>query len=182
MLNQLYSGGTAGSLIVSAIARYGDQPALADGHVRWSYREFGDVVARFISLFRSLGLKKGDALSILSGNRAESWAAISAAAVMGLRYTPLHPMAAEDDHAFILEDAEISALIVEAGKFAARGLALRSRVPGLKHLLPSARSMARAICWPNCPMRRRRRWWTRAAPAISAGWLIPAAPRVVPRA
>ncbi|MEZ0220587.1 MAG: AMP-binding protein, partial [Tardiphaga sp.] len=134
-MNQLYSGGTAGSIIVSAIARYGDQPALADGHVRWSYRDFGDVVARFISLFRSLGLRKGDALSILSGNRAESWAAISAAAVMGLRYTPLHPMAAEDDHAFILEDAEISALIVEAGKFAARGLALRSRVPGLKHLL-----------------------------------------------
>jgi fatty-acyl-CoA synthase len=135
MLNQLYSGGTAGSIIVSAIARYGDQPALADGHVRWSYRDFGDVVARFISLFRSLGLRRGDALSILSGNRAESWAAISAAAVMGLRYTPLHPMAAEDDHAFILEDAEISALIVEAGKFAARGLSLRSRVPGLKHLL-----------------------------------------------
>ncbi len=135
ILNQLYSGGTAGSLIVSAIARYGDQPALADGNIRWSYREFGDVVARFISLFRSLGLNKGDALSILSGNRAESWAAICAATVMGLRYTPLHPMAAEDDHAFILEDAEISALIVESGKFAARGLTLRSRVPALKHLL-----------------------------------------------
>ncbi len=182
-MNQLYSGGTAGSLIVSAIARYGDQPALADGHVRWSYREFGDVVARFISLFRSLGLKKGDALSILSGNRAESWAAISAAAVMGLRYTPLHPMAAEDDHAFILEDAEISALIVEAGKFAARGLALRSRVPGLKTsaVLRRARWRARSP-GRTAAVRRRRRWWTRAAPAISAGWLIPAAPRAAPRA
>jgi fatty-acyl-CoA synthase len=134
-LNQLYSGGTAGSLIVSAVARFGDQPALADGHVRWSYREFGDVVARFITLFRSIGLKKGDALSVLSGNRAESWAAIAACMVMGLRYTPLHPMAAEDDHAFIIEDAEIDALIVEAGKFAPRGLAIRDRVPSLRHLL-----------------------------------------------
>ncbi|MDB5566502.1 MAG: putative long-chain-fatty-acid--CoA ligase [Tardiphaga sp.] len=134
-MNQLYSGGTAGSLIVSAVARFGDQPALADGHVRWSYREFGDVVARFITLFRSIGLKKGDALSVLSGNRAESWAAIAACMVMGLRYTPLHPMAAEDDHAFIIEDAEIDALIVEAGKFAPRGLAIRDRVPGLRHLL-----------------------------------------------
>ncbi|MCK7472755.1 MAG: AMP-binding protein [Rhodopseudomonas palustris] len=34
-----------------------------------------------------------------------------------------------------LEDAEIDALIVESGKFAARGAAIRSRVPGLKHLL-----------------------------------------------
>ncbi|MDB5502628.1 MAG: AMP-dependent synthetase and ligase [Tardiphaga sp.] len=134
-MNQLYSGGTAGSLIVSAIARFGDSPALADGHVRWSYREFGDVVARFISLFRAIGLNKGDAVSVLSGNRAESWAAISACMVMGLRYTPLHPMAAEDDHAFIIEDAEIDALIVEAGKFSARGLAIRARVAGLKHLL-----------------------------------------------
>jgi fatty-acyl-CoA synthase len=134
-MNQLYSGGTAGSLIVSAIARYGDQPALADGTVRWSYREFGDVVARFITLFRSIGLRKGHALAILSGNRADTWAAISACMVMGLRYTPLHPMAAEDDHAFIVEDAEIDALIVEAGKFGDRGLAIQARVPSLTHLL-----------------------------------------------
>jgi fatty-acyl-CoA synthase len=135
ILDQLHSGGTAGSLIVNAIARFGDRPALADGQVRWSYRELGEVIARFIALFRAVGLKRGDALSILSGNRAESWAAISAAMVMGLRYTPLHPMAAEDDHAFIVEDAEIDALIVEAGKFAPRGLAIKARVPRLKHLL-----------------------------------------------
>ncbi|MCG6207143.1 AMP-binding protein [Rhodopseudomonas sp. HC1] len=134
-MDQLHSGGTGGSLIVNAIARYGDRPAIADDTTRWSYREFGDAVGRFITLFRAVGLTKGSALSILSSNRAESWAAISAATVMGLRYTPLHPMAAEDDHAFIIEDAEIDALIVESGKFAARGLAIRARVPGLKQLL-----------------------------------------------
>jgi len=134
-MNQLHSGGTAGSLVVSAVARFGDQPAIADGAIRWNYREFGAAIGRFVTLFRTIGLSKGDAVSILSSNRAESWAAISAAMVMGLRYTPLHPMAAEDDHAFICEDAEIDALIVEAGKFAARGLAIRARVPGLKHLL-----------------------------------------------
>jgi fatty-acyl-CoA synthase len=72
---------------------------------------------------------------VLSGNRADAWAAIAACMVMGLRYTPLHPMAAEGDHAFIIEDAEIDALIVEAGKFTPRGLAIQKRVPGLKHLL-----------------------------------------------
>ncbi|MBS0528151.1 MAG: AMP-binding protein [Proteobacteria bacterium] len=134
-MNALYSGGTAGSLVVSAIMRFGDQPAIADGKLRWTYRELGDAIGRFMTLFQSIGLKKGDAVSVLAGNRAESWAVICAAMVMGLRYTPLHPMAAEDDHAFIIEDAEIDALIVESGKFAARGLAIRSRVPGLKHLL-----------------------------------------------
>ena len=134
-MNQIHSGGTVGSLVVGAVARFGDRPAIADGNIRWSYREFGDAVGRFVSLFRSIGLCKGNAVSILSSNRAESWAAISAAMVMGLRYTPLHPMAAEDDHAFIIEDADIDALIVESGKFAARGIAIRNRVPGLKHLL-----------------------------------------------
>jgi fatty-acyl-CoA synthase len=134
-MSGLHSGGTVGSLVVGAVARFGDLPAIADGQIRWTYRQFGDAVGRFISLFRAVGLQKGQAVSILSGNRAESWAAISAAMVMGLRYTPLHPMAAEDDHAFIIEDAEIDALIVEAGKFAPRGLAIRARVPGLKHLL-----------------------------------------------
>jgi fatty-acyl-CoA synthase len=134
-MGELHCGGTLGGLIVSAVARFGDAPAIADGQVRWSYRQLGDAVGRFISLLRAVGLKKGDALSVLSSNRAESWAAISASMVMGLRYTPLHPLAAEDDHAFIIEDAEIDALIVEAGKFGARGLAIRARVPGLKHLL-----------------------------------------------
>ncbi|HVV41548.1 MAG TPA: AMP-binding protein [Nitrobacter sp.] len=134
-MNALYSGGTVGGLIISSIARFGDRPAIADGTVRWSYRELGDAIGKFISIFRSIGLKKGDALSILSGNLAESWAAMCAATIMGMRYTPLHPLAAEDDHAFIVEDAEIDALIVEAGKFAARGVAIRARTPSLRHLL-----------------------------------------------
>jgi len=75
-LGQLHSGGTIGNMIVNAVGRFGDRPALADGKVRWSYRELGDTIGRFITLFRSLGLKKGSALSVLASNRAESWAAI----------------------------------------------------------------------------------------------------------
>ena len=134
-MRQLHSGGTMGAMIVNAVARFGERPAIADGHVRWSYREFGDTIARFMTLYRSLGLKKGSALSILSGNRADAWAAICAALIMGLRYTPLHPMAAEDDQAFIIEDAEIELLVVEGAKFGPRGLAIKSRVPKLKHLM-----------------------------------------------
>ncbi len=69
-MDQLYSGGTGGSLIVNAIARFGDRPAIADGTIRWSYAEFGQAVGRFITLFREAGLTKGSALAILSSNRA----------------------------------------------------------------------------------------------------------------
>ena len=133
-MDRLHTGGTMGGLIISAITRFGDRPAIADGTTQWTYRELGDAVARFISVFRALGLTQGSAVSVLASNRVESWAAICATLVMGARYTSLHPLAAEDDQAFIVEDAEIDLLIVEAGKFSERGRAIRQRVPGLKHL------------------------------------------------
>jgi len=132
--DRLHSGGTLGGMIISAIIRHADRPAIADGATAWSYRELGDAIGRFITVFRALGLKKGSAVSVLASNRAETWAAICAAMVMGARYTSLHPLAAEDDQAFIVEDAEIDLLIVEAGKFDARGRAIAARVGGLKHL------------------------------------------------
>jgi fatty-acyl-CoA synthase len=133
-MDRLHAGGTLGGLIISSILRFGDAPALADDHIRWSYRDFGAAVGRYIAAFRTLGLRKGSGLSILSTNRAESWAAICAILIMGGRYTSLHPMAAEDDQAFIVDDAEIELLIVEPGKFAARGRAIAGRCERLRHL------------------------------------------------
>lgn len=152
-MQELYTGGAAGDMIAAAIRRHADRLAIADERQRWTYRELGQAVGRLITFFRGLGMKKGDAVSVLSGNRVESWAIICAAAVMGLRYTPLHPLAAEDDHAFIVDDAEIDALVVESGKFSARGLAIKARAPKLKHLLsfgpvPGARDLIEEL--PGC--------------------------------
>ncbi|QCI63579.1 AMP-binding protein [Phreatobacter stygius] len=134
-MQSLYSGGTVGGLIVGAITRHGDRPAISDGTIQWSYRELGAAIGRFVTVFKAMGLKQGDALSILAGNRAESWAAMCAGLLMGMRYTPLHPLAAVDDQAFIIEDAEIDLLIVEGAKFGPRGRAIRARVPTLGHFL-----------------------------------------------
>lgn len=134
-MGDLYTGGTIGALVISSILRHPERPAISDGSVSWTYRELGDAIGRFITVYRELGLTKGNALSILSSNRADTWAAMCAGLIMGMRYTPLHPLAAEDDHALVIEDAEIDALIVEAAKFSERGLAIKRRVPGLKHLL-----------------------------------------------
>ena len=112
-MGSLHEGGTVGAMLISAIRRYADRPAIADNRTRWTYRELGDAAARLIAVFRALGLRKGDGVALLATNRVETWAVVTAAAVMGLRYTPLHPLAAEDDQAFIVDDAEAAALIVE---------------------------------------------------------------------
>src|SRR5271170_918715 len=134
-MGSLHEGGTVGAMLITAIERFADRPAIADNQTRWTYRELGQAAGRVVTLFRTLGLKKGDGVSLLATNRVETWAVVTAAAVMGLRYTPLHPLAAEDDHAFIVEDAEVDALIVEGAKFAEGGRSIRNRVPRLKHLL-----------------------------------------------
>jgi fatty-acyl-CoA synthase len=133
--NDPHWGGTLGGILVDALGRFKHRPAIADDRIQWSYGELANVIGRFIAVYKSIGLKKGDALSILSANRAESWAAICAAMIMGVRYTPLHPMASEDDHLFIIEDAEIDLLIVDAARFEARGRAISSRARGLRHTL-----------------------------------------------
>jgi fatty-acyl-CoA synthase len=134
-MGSLHEGGTVGAMLISAIRRYAEQPAIADNRTRWTYRELDDAAARMISVFRALGLRKGGGVALLATNRVETWAVVTAAAIMGLRYTPLHPLAAEDDHAFIVDDAEAGALIVEGERFAERGRAILARAPGVKHLL-----------------------------------------------
>jgi fatty-acyl-CoA synthase len=134
-MSALHEGGTVGAMLRTAIRRFADRPALADKRTRWSYRDLGEAAGRMIAVFRALGLSKGDGVALLASNRIETWAVVTAAALMGLRYTPLHPLAAEDDQAFIVEDAEIKLLIVEGAKFAERGKALQSRYAGLRHLV-----------------------------------------------
>jgi fatty-acyl-CoA synthase len=134
-MGSLHEGGTVGAMLITAIRRFADRPAIADNQTRWTYRELGQAAGGVVALFRSLGLKKGDGVSLLATNRVETWAVVTAAAVMGLRYTPLHPLAAEDDHAFIVDDAEADVLIIEGAKFAERGRSIKRRAPRLKHLL-----------------------------------------------
>src|SRR6202451_2896637 len=135
MMGSLHEGGTVGAMLITAIKRFADRPAIADDQTRWTYRELGQAAGGIVALFRSLGLKKGDGVSLLATNRVETWAVVTAAAAMGLRYTPLHPLAAEDDQAFIVDDAEAAPLIEEGAKFAERGRPIRARAPPLKHLL-----------------------------------------------
>lgn len=134
LVRPLYAGGTVGRLILTAIERFADRPALSDGEVAYSYREFGDAIARTIAVFRDLGLKKGDALAMLCGNRVPAVTCRMAATIMGMRFTPLHPAAAADNHLFILEDAEIDALLVDSD-YAAKGTALKDKCPRLRHLV-----------------------------------------------
>ncbi|WP_337185645.1 AMP-binding protein [Phenylobacterium sp.] len=126
MTDQIHLGSTIASLYDRAIKRFADREAIVFGDTRLTYREFGEQVSQFIQLFKSFGLGRGQGLAMLSGNRPEVIAVMAACHFIGIRYTPLHPLGSIEDHLFVLEDAEISALVVDADAYPARERAVPS--------------------------------------------------------
>lgn len=124
-----YQFPTLGALFIRAINRFGDRAALSDEFQALTYRALGDLVARYVGVFQKAGLSRGRAISMLTNNRVDAVAVIAAAMVMGLRYTPLHPKSAAEDHAFILEDAEADALVFDEVAFEEHGRKLLSAHP-----------------------------------------------------
>lgn len=107
--------------------RFPDREALVFGSSRLTYRQMEQQTSRLIQVLLERGLKPGDGIAVLSGNRIEVILTFLAAMAIGLRYTPLHPLGGEDDHALILGDAEVRALIADGIQFADRARALVRR-------------------------------------------------------
>jgi fatty-acyl-CoA synthase len=128
------SGGTLGRVVTTAIARFPERDALFDGTTGWTYRQLGDAIGRYMTVFRALGLGKGAGMAVLSANRVEPFAMLCAANLLGVRYTPMHPLAAEDDHVDIVNDSEASILIADGAQFAERARAICARTSHLQVL------------------------------------------------
>jgi fatty-acyl-CoA synthase len=131
----LHQGCSYADLIVRSIRRWGDRVAFIDGTEQVTYRAFGERVSRLVQCFAAMGLRKGDGLAQLSANRIDAFAVMAACFCSGVRYSPLHPLGSVEDHAFILEDAGIAALVVDPASFGEKGGELTRRAPGLKHVL-----------------------------------------------
>ena len=132
---RLRQGATLGDFMIHVFARHRDSVAVVGEGQCLTYVEFAERTARMTAVLLALGLEQGSSLALLSRNRVDVLTAYAAAYIEGIRITPMASMASEDDQAFMLEDAEIDALLVDDTVFAARGRALKARVPGLKHLL-----------------------------------------------
>ncbi|TDG15474.1 acyl-CoA synthetase [Seongchinamella unica] len=122
-------------LLVEGLNRYDDRPCLHLGDKVASYREMRELTSRLQQALRSKGIGKGSRVAIISTNRPEVLANTAAMQLNGCIGTPLHPLGSIDDHAYVLEAADIEALVFDAPAFAELAAALKARVPGLKHLL-----------------------------------------------
>lgn len=121
-------------LLAHALGPGGDHPAIHLPGDTVTYGRLRDEVSRFAQAYAAAGLERGSRIAMLSTNRAEVLYAMGANAMTGCRATPLHPLGSLDDHAYVLEHAEIDTLVYDPA-FEERAVGLRDRVPGLRRLL-----------------------------------------------
>src|SRR6476619_978445 len=126
----------AGHLTVGALKRHKDKPVLFLGDTTLTGGQLAERISQYIQAFEALGAGTGATVGLLSLNRPEVLIIIGAGQTQGYRRTALHPLGSLDDHAYVLNDAGITSLIIDPNPmFVERALGLLEKVPGLKQIL-----------------------------------------------
>ena len=121
-------------LTTRAVQLFGDEPALVNNDTRMTYRELGLRVRKLAAGLQSLGLAPREHVAILSNNSfryLETYLAIPEA---GLVLSPINIRLAPPEVAFILNDGEIRALLVER-EFLPLVEGIRGELHKLRHVV-----------------------------------------------
>jgi fatty-acyl-CoA synthase len=130
----LRTGTHNGNLMVSALKRYKDKPVMYLGETTLTGGEVAAQMSRYIQAFEALGAGTGTGGALLSLNRPEVLFIIGAGQTQGFRRTSLHPLGSADDHAYVINDAGITTLIVDP-YFSDRAIQLLDKCPELGQVL-----------------------------------------------
>src|SRR4051812_27191250 len=130
----LRTGTHNGHTMVAALKRHRHKPVMFLGDTTLTGGEVAARISQYIQAFEALGAGAGTPGALLALNRPEVLFILGAGQTQGYRRTSLHPLGSLDDHAYVINDAEISTLIVDP-LFTERALGLLDKCPGLKQVL-----------------------------------------------
>jgi len=102
-----------GTSFLASVARDPDAPAIVDGDVRLSYRDWYARISSLVAGLDELGLRPGDHLVTLLQNRWEAATIHWACQFAGIVITPLNWRATADELDFCLADAQAKAIVYE---------------------------------------------------------------------
>jgi 2-furoate---CoA ligase len=102
-----------GSSFLASVARDPQAPAIVDGEMRLSYRDWYRQISAIVAGFDALGLVPGDHLVTLLQNRSEAATIHWACQLAGIIITPLNWRSTADEVDFCVADAEAKALVYE---------------------------------------------------------------------
>ncbi len=123
-----------GDLMVAALKQHRDRPIVHLGDVSLTGAETAARISQYIQAFEALEAGPGTHAALLALNRPEVLFILGAGQTQGYRRTSLHPLGSADDHAYVINDAGITALIIDP-YFAERAVLLLEKCPGLNLVL-----------------------------------------------
>src|ERR1700712_515470 len=125
-----------GHTMVAALKRHRDKPVMFLGDTTLTGGEVARKISQYVQAFEALDAGRGTSAALLALNRPEVLYILGAGQTQGYRRSSLHPLGSLDDHAYVLNDAEITTLIIDpVPMFVERALGLLEKVPGLNQVL-----------------------------------------------
>lgn len=104
-------------LLVGALRTYADKTLVVESDgTSWTGAQLEVAMARCTAVLDGLGLRAGDRVALLSGNRIEVLFVQQAVAALGGVFVPLHPLGSPADFAHILDDAAATHVIVDSAR------------------------------------------------------------------
>jgi long-chain acyl-CoA synthetase len=123
-------------VVEAAAARWPDREALVCGGDRLTYGELDRRATALCRGLRALGVERGEGVAAMLPNCTDLVLSFLAAARLGAVFVPVDIYHRRPELERLLEDGEVSALIVgpELGELAGQA---RSNVPRVRHLVPA---------------------------------------------
>jgi len=153
-----------GDVLRQAVERHSTKTALIDGDVRRTYGEANERIHRLASGLLTLGLSPGDHIAILANNSHRYWEIYYVADVAGMPLAPLNTRLAAHELAFILNDAEVKALLI-GPEFLGLYDQFKAETPDVRHTILLSGELAdglldyEALISNNKPLTESVREW-----------------------
>ncbi|MEO6472026.1 MAG: fatty-acid--CoA ligase FadD8 [Aeromicrobium sp.] len=152
----IYRGPHSGQMLLHSLKRHREASVMQLGDRSITGQEMADQMSRYVQALEGLGAGTGTAVGLLAANRPEVLFIIGAGQTQGYRRTALHPLGSLDDHAYVLDDAGVTALIVDnIPKFLERAEDLKAKVPGLTNIITIDDLAAKAATYDIQPLEAK---------------------------
>lgn len=147
--DELRTGVHNGHLMVAALKRHAEKPVMHLGDTTLTGRGTADRISQYVQALEHLGAGTGVSGALLALNRPEVLHLLGAGQTQGFRRTSLHPLGSLEDHAYVINDAGITALVVDpVPAFVERAIGLLEACPRLRTVLtigPVPDALAREV-------------------------------------
>lgn len=136
---------TLNELLADRVARRGAYRCLVYGEREWTYSEFAREVERVARAFQGAGLRPGDRVALLLGNRPEFLFTVFAMARIGGVFVPLNTAQTADEVKYILLHSEARYLLT-SGAFLPVVDSIRQECPHLESVISLDASELNGLC------------------------------------